>query len=285
MNQSRLPTERQRVLYACSTIRGDAYAYVQHIVDSSHQFTPAPELDNFNAFMKLLETVYAPVDQAGEAVRQVRALRHKKGQTVESYAAEFRKWSGLTGWGQKELVSTFYENLQIYVKDLLIHDTAPETLEEMIRLAALKDSRHRANHSTHPVSSTVNMPPTSDPNAMDLSRLTLNEIKKKLSTEERERREKEGLCMNCARPKHRAFQCRLPFSAVKAPSWKPRAATVSVASASTVSSSEPTTSALSNETAAQLIAALRAINESLGKSGLMGSDKGKEPVTSLSSDF
>ena len=40
MNQSRLPTDRQRVLYACSTIRGDAYAYVQHIVDSSHQFMP-----------------------------------------------------------------------------------------------------------------------------------------------------------------------------------------------------------------------------------------------------
>jgi hypothetical protein len=264
MNSSRLSTDRQQVLYAISTIRGEAYSYVQAIADSDDHPIPAPELLSFKAFMRTMETIFGPVDLAGDAQRELRDLRQKKTQSVEQYSTEFRKWSGLTGYDKKALMSMYNNGLQSHIRNLLIHASEPETLEDSMRQAATMDSKHRTANSTRTASQATGthaLPAPSistpaDPNAMDICRMRLDEMKKKLPKEERERREKDGLCMNCGKSKHRALDCRSPFSVIKPPAWRQRIASMPmIPSAAPQPSSSAT---LTNETVNQLIEALKA---------------------------
>ena len=123
-----------------------------------------------------------------------------------------------------------------------------------------------------------------DPDAIDIGRMRLEELKRKLSKEERERQERDQLCMNCARPNHRAIQCRSSFRAVKPTPYVPRVAFTST-TLSTAAMSSAAVSALSNETAMQLIQALKLMSQQLPGSASGSEEKGKAPEAGSSSGF
>lgn len=261
LNSSRFASDQDRVLYAISTIRGEAYPYVQAIADSIRG-TPSLELLNFQAFMHFMERTFGPIDPVGDAQRALKGVKQAEGQMVEAYAAEFRRWSGLTQWDSRVLMDMFRDGLQRHVRVLLIHEPQVYTLEDFMRQAATIESKWRTaaqDPSTTPAAPPTNnaqsasAPVASDPNAMDIGRMRLDEAKKKLSPTERERREKEGACMKCGKGKHRAWECRGRFSATKPSTWKPRVASMPALP------NAPTSPTLTSDSVDKLVEALNAM--------------------------
>jgi hypothetical protein len=196
INNTFYTTARERVLYVCSRIRSPAYQHIEAMVDTLQGTAIAPELDNFEAFYERIQLLFGPVDRQGDAERAIRELKQKKGMSVKAYAAEFRRWLGITGWDERALQSHFTEGLQEDVRVHMIGKAIPKNLDELIRTASEVDSAlHFIRHGkskVHPVSNpaatspiTAPAPATlTDPNAMDLSRMN---IPGRMSTEERER--------------------------------------------------------------------------------------------------
>ena len=67
LNVEAVPTDRQRVLFACSYIKGPAYTYVQALVNSATTDQSDPMINNYGAFYTYLKTVFSLVDEEGEA--------------------------------------------------------------------------------------------------------------------------------------------------------------------------------------------------------------------------
>ena len=225
-----LRTDRDRVLYACSCIKGEAYTYVKHTVDSAtiNEIPDLPELDNYDLFHSRLSMIFGPVDAKGEAQRKLVTLKQKQGVTVEQFAAEFQRWRILSEFDQDALRYHFYDGLQQNIRLAL----APEyqrigDVDALMRRAAEIDVNLRIAHR-QPLQSTaatassapaVENPISSaaDPNAMDIGRMQIQDLQQKVPKEEWGRRLRERCCLNCGRQNHRFYRCRSKFSTEKPP--------------------------------------------------------------------
>jgi hypothetical protein len=266
INNTVYTTARERVLYVCSRIRSPAYQHIEAMVDTLQGTSIAPELDNFEAFYERIQLLFGPVDRQGDAERAIRELKQKKGMSVEAYAAEFRRWSGITGWDERALQSHFTEGLQEEVRVHMIGKAIPKNLDELIRTASEVDSalrfiRHgksKAHPGGNPAATspiTAPAPATlTDPNAMDLSRMN---IPGRMSTEERERRRTKGLCFKCGKSKHSAKDCRSRFNPLP-PAPSSRVATAAADQAPTPPSPTAAPTVISDAAMKQLVEALKA---------------------------
>ena len=213
---------RHRVLTACSFIKNPAYEYVAPIVDSASSTDPTktalPELDNYELFHKKLHVLFGPHDPKGEAQRKLQSLKQKKDQSVEQYAAEFQRWQLLTEWNDESLIHQFRSGLQEQAKILMIPvEPQPKDIHSYMSKAAEMDSRWRmAKNFSVPDSIVKATPaatiPNTDPDAMDLSRMSIQQLQKKVPKDEWTRRLRSNACLNCGRRGHRNFNCRSSFS-------------------------------------------------------------------------
>jgi hypothetical protein len=266
INNTVYTTARERVLYVCSRIRSPAYQHIEAMVDTLQGTSIAPELDNFEAFYERIQLLFGPVDRQGDAERAIRELKQKKGMSVEAYAAEFRRWSGITGWDERALQSHFTEGLQEDVRVHMIGKAIPKNLDELIRTASEVDSALRfirhGKSKVHPTGTPVATSSTTapvpailtDPNAMDLSRMN---IPGRMSTEERERRRTKGLCFKCGKSKHAAKDCRSRFNPLP-PAPSSRVATAAADQAPTPPSPTAAPTVISDAAMKQLVEALKA---------------------------
>ena len=210
--------DRARVLYACSYIKGPAYAYVEATVDSAVTGPAAEELNNYDMFIQRLQLVFGPIDQKAQAQRELQTLKQKKSWSVEQYAAEFKRWQLLAGWNEDALIHHFKEGLQEHVRVLMVPlEPQPSTVDEYMKAASRMDARYRSAKHISTSDATIHAVPTSttparDPDAMDLSRMTLPQLQAKVPKEEWERRLKLRLCLNCAKGRHRWYDCKSTFS-------------------------------------------------------------------------
>lgn len=264
LNRQALPTDRDRVLFACSYIKGSAYTYVKALVDSAATDEPEPAVNDYTMFYNGLQTVFGPVDEEGTAQRALQALRQKKEWSVEQYAAEFKRWQTRTGWNDKALCHHFRQGLQEHVRTLMIHGEQPTTIDELIRKASELDSRYRtAKHpgAAPPTVSTLTQSSTThsvDPNAMDIGRMQISDLQSKVPEAEWKRRLSSRACLNCGKAGHRFYRCRSAFSP-NAPS--PRTARVATATTTSPSPSPGPAEATPGmqEQIAQLTALVRSL--------------------------
>ena len=286
LNTAALPTDRDRVLFACSYIKGTAYTYVKALVDSAATDQPEPAVNDYTMFYNGLKTVFGPVDEEGAAQRALQALRQKKEWSVEQYAAEFKRWQGRTGWNDKALCHHFRQGLQENVRMLMIHGDQPTTIDELIRKASELDSRFRtAKHlsTASPTASTslqTSTPQTADPNAMDIGRMQISDLQSKVPEAEWKRRLSARACLNCGKGGHRFYRCRLPFNP-NAP--VPRAARV--ARAATTSTPPPTGPTENAPSMQEQIAQLTALVRSLQPASPIASQAASGESTPPSSGF
>ena len=87
--------------------------------------------------------------------------------------------------------------------DKLIHRASQ--IDSSLRIAMRKPTQHAIVHSA-PATPPVN------PNAMDIGRMRLDELKAKVPEVEWNRRMKERACLNCGKRGHRLYKCLSKFS-------------------------------------------------------------------------
>lgn len=93
----------------------------------------------FKGFIKHLKATFGPIDEARQAERHIQALR-QKGAAI-TYIAEFQHYAMRTGWNNEALKAQYYRGLKDSVKDELVKEDKPSSLEEMMDLAIRIDNR------------------------------------------------------------------------------------------------------------------------------------------------
>lgn len=249
LSRNTITNDRERVLYACSCIKGPAYAHVQATVDSAVSGTPAAELDDYGAFISRINLVFGPPDQALEAQRALRALRQKKDWTVDHYASEFKRWMIFSGWNESALLFQFKEGLLSDIRIALASVfPQPTTVDEFIKLAsqvdgALRIAGGRSSSMTTQSSASLSTSAASnsnDPSAMDLDRMRIGELQRKTPKAEWDRRMAKGCCLNCGRDTHRLSKCRSRFYPTPPPAAKAAMASIPDSASAPPAPSPPT---------------------------------------------
>ncbi|OMH83846.1 Retrotransposon-derived protein PEG10 [Zancudomyces culisetae] len=145
---SRFPTDKQKVIFTSTFLRGAAFSWLQPFLESR---TPVPMLTDFELFTDEIQRVFGNPHQASTAERQLRRL--KQTNSAANYATDFRRLSTLTHWNDSALCSQYYEGLKEEVKDLLARFDRTNNLSELIDLSIKVDNRlfeRQLERSTRP---------------------------------------------------------------------------------------------------------------------------------------
>ncbi|XP_036004535.1 uncharacterized protein LOC105927982 [Fundulus heteroclitus] len=167
---------------------------------------------SFNEFISEFKTVFAAeVDEVQDS-RRLLALR-QRGRRVADFAIEFRTVAAAAGWEQRALKTVFFQALDESLKDELMRQQEPATLNEFIALAIRIDNRLRVRSRNRPVGPLASRPPPPErsfprpvesplppPEPMQLGRV-------RLTPDEREKRMTSKLCLYCASAAHFIKNC------------------------------------------------------------------------------
>jgi len=113
---SRFSTEKQKVIYAATFLRGPAFSWFQPYTEMADT---EPILNNFNMFIRELKCVFGDPSQSATAERQLRNLKQKG--AAANYVSDFRRLASLVEWNDAALCHQFYHGLKDNVKDFLVN--------------------------------------------------------------------------------------------------------------------------------------------------------------------
>jgi hypothetical protein len=147
MSGGKLPTERKKVLYIVSFLRGPAYEWVhphfkdflQHAEGEQKAFTRKMFKD-YQSLFDEMEEVFDNGDEALEADRDIRALRQRT--SAAQYRAEFQILAAKLDWNDDALASEFYRGLKDRVREeITLRNDRPSTFKDLSELAIKIDNR------------------------------------------------------------------------------------------------------------------------------------------------
>jgi hypothetical protein len=186
-NHDHYPSEDEQLGYVLSRIGGDA----ARLVDS---FNPPSVDDVFG----LLEVSYG--DPNVQITAQAKLNKMSQGdRNFPTYFSEFHRYAKQSGWNDSALVNRLLESLNGDLQNAMITLDRPDTLVDCAHtiqkiynnMTLLKRPLYKGAQHSGP----------KDPYAMDLD---------KLSSEERDRCRKHGLCFNCKKHGHLTRDCKEP---------------------------------------------------------------------------
>jgi hypothetical protein len=186
-------TDDEKVVYACTYLRGPAFTWYSNLQDSKYTF---PDFANFEA---KLTVAFGETDLIVKSKSQLKTLRQTKACTT--YATEYNRLINIIGYTDvKANIDRFHEGLKDAVKDLLLTMPLPTTLEQAQANAIACDNRifqrQQEQKTSRSHNSTYRSPSSnSGPTPMEIDSIRTQSTSKKLSPEEVERRKREGLCV------------------------------------------------------------------------------------------
>jgi hypothetical protein len=136
LQPSRYPTEKTKVLYAGSFLRGTALLWFQPYVSKTPE---DPIMNDFELFCKKLKELFGDPNERATAERNLYALKQKGSAT--SYLADFQRYSVLVEWNDQAKMAQFYRGLKEMVKDELAKQDDSQTLTELMERAVKIDTR------------------------------------------------------------------------------------------------------------------------------------------------
>lgn len=213
-NPSRFPTEKSKILYAASYLRGAAFSWIQPHLDS----ITSPLILSFENFAQGITNQFGQKDDKSTAERDIYSLRQTG--SVSSYATDFTRISSRLSWNDAAYMSQFYRNLKPAIKDEMMTFDKPVNLEALISLALRIDNRlyerkvERQSESrfydptprTHDTYDNTNYSDDSNYHPMEIGALK-TAYRGKVSFEERERRRNQNLCAYCGSSDHVIDKC------------------------------------------------------------------------------
>lgn len=234
---SRFSSEKSKILYAGALLEKEAFSWFHpHFTKAIITNTFPPEIASFKAMSESLTTLYGDPDLEISSENALRKLQQT--QDAPHYAAQFERLAQYVKWNDAAKLNQFYDGLRGNVKDELMHQERPKTLSAMKAAAIRCDTRirqrisERASRSNDKKPSSTNHPPATshapnptttniqNPSGIPLFTadgtvpMTLNStgpyprIKREpLTSEEKQRRRDNNLCLYCADPTHRTVDC------------------------------------------------------------------------------
>ena len=252
--------DEAKITFALSYLRGTALEYFEPalLADSTPDW-----LDDWSVFTQTLRTQFGPIDPTADAEDSLDNLKMRDNQHILKYNVDFNRLAIQTGWSDSVLRHRYYSGLAERIKDIMGQQGKPSTLDEMKTLAHAIDSRHwerlrEKSRAEKPQPKSDNKTPSQSDNKSDHksgnsgknskgnqsssgSNTNSNKFSKtaasgssvadklgkdgKLTSEERQRRFDNNLCLYCGGTGHKTSDCKkASASATKA---KARAAQVS----------------------------------------------------------
>ena len=133
-------TEKQKVLYAGSILRGDAFNWLEPYLHPKENGTVVPWQESFELFVAELVTHWGDPDEVATAERKLTNLRQTG--SAAAYTAEFRRFAYIAKWDESALCHHYYHGLKDFIKDEICKIASrPDNLEELISFAIRCDNR------------------------------------------------------------------------------------------------------------------------------------------------
>lgn len=146
-NKDNFDSDANKVAYAASLLKGDAFAwfepilrdYLDHKKEENRKAETNRIFDNYDNFEKCLRGTFGNPDEERTAERKLVRLTQTK--SASKYASKFRQITARLPWGPETLMARFYAGLKEEVKDELVKKERPSTLAEYVELAVKIDNR------------------------------------------------------------------------------------------------------------------------------------------------
>jgi hypothetical protein len=194
LNSAIYDTDEKKIVFALSFLSdGTASAWAQ-------AWAKKEELGDWAGFLAAFRDSFAPIDDAGAARTEMKALRH--GKDLGKYIAEFIMLKNRAGISDATvLIDYFISGLNPKLVDKIYSMTiVPETLDGVIKAATTFEGNWKRGRAligktidSHEKKTTVKKEPPST--SLDINRL---------SQSERTEHMKKGLCFLCHKPGHRS---------------------------------------------------------------------------------
>jgi len=236
---SKFKDELSKIYYAGSRLGEPVFSWFQPLlaVAEDKENPNPPEFASFEVFAKALTAVYGDPNLAASSVRAIKAL--KQTGSAAHYIAEFQRLRQYISWNEEAFADQFYEGLKGAVKDDMARTGRPSTLLELQNLATRLDARHYERFlekkqetpaPTQPKSTPLLKTPSQSSAASSLAPtpsrtpspfvattastpdgtipMELDTYGKwRLTTDEKLRRKRLGLCDYCGKATHNVFNC------------------------------------------------------------------------------
>ncbi len=191
------PTDNSRVSFVCSLLTGRALDWATAVWEGGNMAFPS-----FRNFMQQFREVFEHSVDGKEVGEQLLALRQGS-STAAEYALTFHTLAAQTGWDNDPLKLLFRKGLTTELQSELACRDEGRTLEQFIELTIRIDNLMRSRRplrrsATLPSAVTGRTTPEPEPMQVGVTHLT---------SEERERRRRENLCLYCGLPGHMRISC------------------------------------------------------------------------------
>ncbi len=184
------PTDINQVSFICSLLWGRALEWATAVWEgSSLSFPP------LNEFLRQFREIFEHSVSGEDAGEQLLALRQGK-DTAADYSLTFRTLAAQTGWGNGPLKLLYQKGLLAELQSELACRDEGRTLEEFINITIRLDNLLRSRRSPLASGPTT----VSEPKPMHIG-IT------RLSSEEKERRFRNHLCLYCGQSGHLRVSC------------------------------------------------------------------------------
>lgn len=240
---SKFPDDRSKIMFTGSYLSGAAFTWFQNQFLRGDDSEPEEYMDDFSLFVKELESLFGEPDRQHRAEEELHALEMKDNYRVSRYITDFNRLrSMLPDWTDRPLSERFYTGLADRVKSQLaaLPIPRPRKLNELMELALSLDenywelasdkkmrsksststsktsstpndssSNKKSNKSNNPKSSSNSSSSSSTPKpGVDNSAYAKHLASDgKLKQDEKERRQKNGLCLYCGGKGHDLNSC------------------------------------------------------------------------------
>lgn len=200
-----------KIAMVASLLSGDALNWVAPYLERPEQH--ANVLSNFSEFKALLMNTFGQKDRAHLAARELEQLRQGT-HSAAWYSSEFRRIAADLEWADQPLIHFFYSGLSSRVKDLLVFQDMPNSLEELINLSIKADNRIEERRASNFNRHHPHLPfraPRHDSTPQKDDPMDVDKSKKRgrLTEVERAHRRKNNLCMYCGSATHLVKDCPL----------------------------------------------------------------------------
>ncbi|GAA5864814.1 hypothetical protein JCM5353_003371, partial [Sporobolomyces roseus] len=142
-NTSAFTTDDQKIRFAASYLRGDAYTWVSAYLGLSDEEKAKDVhrwLSSWKLFKQKLQTTFGDPDKEATEARKLYSLRQTS--SAATYAAEFRRLALSTGWNDEALRFHFVQGLRENIKDEFARIDTPESFDECVEKAITIDNRY-----------------------------------------------------------------------------------------------------------------------------------------------
>jgi hypothetical protein len=195
LQPSRFPTHQIKVLFTSTLLSGQALTWFRTL--------PSPP-DTLQDLWTGMEAAFGDPYASWTARSKLKTLRQAN-QSCVTYTNKFKELAIETEYNDAALMQLYHDGLSDSIQDILAQTlNPPETLEEYTLLAIKVDNRLYSKKLKQKQQMLLQPIPSSDSMQVDLVQTF---PRGPLSTEERLKRTKEGLCFYCGTKGHMAKEC------------------------------------------------------------------------------